>query len=73
MKNEDVVYSLTVEDLQTVAKASFGKELSNEQIEIISQKIGDYFGDWLEKIEAAISGSLNLEKLAESNWDEYPY
>lgn len=69
MKNEDVVYALTIEDLQVVAKVSYGKELSDEQLEIVSQKVGDYF----DKVESAIVISLDLEKLEEPNWAEYPY
>ncbi len=49
--NDKVVYALTVEDLQVVAKVIYGKELSNEQIEIVSDKIGDCFNDWFEKVE----------------------
>jgi hypothetical protein len=73
MKNEDVVYALTVEDLQVVAKVAYGKELSDEQLEIVSRKVGDYFGDWFDKVESAIDISLDLEKLEEPNWEEYPY
>lgn len=65
--NDKVVYALTVKDLQTVAKVSFRKELSDEQIEIVSQKVGDYFTDWFDKVESAINTSLDLEKLEEPN------
>lgn len=73
MKNEDVVYALTVEDLQVVAKVTYGKELSDEQLEVVSRKVGDYFGDWFEKVESAIDNLLDLEKLDEPDWDQYPY
>ncbi len=73
MNNEDTIYSLNVEDLQVVAKVVYGKELSDEQLEIISGKIGDYFTDWFEKVELAIDNSLDLRKLEEPDWDAYPY
>ena len=71
--NDKVVYALTVEDLQVAAKVFYGRELSAEQIEVVSDKIGDYFTDWLDKVEIAIDNTLDLEKLEEPNWDEYPY
>lgn len=73
MKNEDIVYSLNVEDLQAVAKVIYGKELSDEQIETVSRKVGDCFDDWFERVECAIDSSLDLEKLEEPDWDEFPY
>lgn len=71
--NEQIIYSVNVEDLQAVAKVIYGKELSNEEVEKVSQKLGDYFEDWFDKIELAIEDSLELEKLEEPNWDNYPY
>ena len=71
--NDKTIYSLTVEDLQVVAKVIYGKELSSKQVEIVSDKIGDYFTDWFQKVEIAIDNTLELEKLDEADWDEYPY
>lgn len=71
--NDKIVYALTVEDLQVVAKVIYGKELSNEQLEIVSDKVGDCFNDWFEKVEFAMGLALNLKKLEEPNWEEYPY
>ncbi len=71
--NDKVVYALTVEDLQVVAKVIYGKELSNEQIEIVSDKIGDCFNDWFEKVEFIIDLALDLKKLEKPDWEEFPY
>ena len=71
--DEKIIYSLTAEDLQTVAKVVYGKELSSKEIEIVSEKIGDYFSDWFDKVDSAIENTLELEKLEEANWEEYPY
>lgn len=73
MKKDEVVYSINVEDLQVVSKVIFGKELTDVQLETVSRKVGDYFNDWFEKVEFAIDDILDLEKLEEPNWDEYPY
>ncbi len=70
---DKIVYALTVEDLQTVSKVIYGKALSNEQIEIVGAKVGNYFNDWFEKVEFAIDASLDLKKLEEPDWEEYPY
>lgn len=70
-QNAKVVYLINTEDFQNVAKVSFGKQLSDKQIEVLSNKIGDYFDDWYSKIEAAIEYELNLEKLEEPNEEEY--
>lgn len=73
MKKDEVVYSINVEDLQVVSKVIFGKELTDVQLETVSRKVGDYFNDWFERVEFAIDDILDLEKLEEPNWDEYPY
>jgi hypothetical protein len=71
--NDKIIYALTVEDLQVVSKVIYGKELSSEQIEVVSDKVGDFFSDWFEKVEFAIDLALDLEKLEKPDWDEYPY
>lgn len=51
--NETIVYSINVEDLQTVAKAELSRDLTPKELEIIGDKVGDYF-DWYGAIAAAI-------------------
>jgi len=53
INNEKIVYSINVKDLQTVAKDELSRELSPREVEIIEEKIGDYF-DWHGAIAAAI-------------------
>ena len=73
MRKNKIVYSINIEDLQVVAKVAYGAQLSNEQLELLSQKIGDYFGNWFETVEFAIDDLLDFEKLEEPDWDEYSY
>jgi hypothetical protein len=52
-----VVYSLCVEDIQNVAEGSFGRKLTDAEVEIVEEQLGDYI-KWYDLIEAAILGSL---------------
>jgi hypothetical protein len=64
MEDEDkIVYQLTVEDLQNVAIEEYGRELSPNEIEMVAEKIGDYFPDWYEKIDFAIGDILKINKI----------
>jgi len=47
---EKNIYSLNVEDVQTVAREELKRELSLEEIEIIERKIGNYI-NWYEIIQ----------------------
>lgn len=58
-ENEKIIYSINFEDVQEVAKSSFGKVLTKKELKIIEDKIGDYF-DWYNSIEAAIFFNLEL-------------
>jgi hypothetical protein len=73
MKNlEKIIYSICFKDIQYVAQKSFGKILTNEELKIIEEKIGDYF-NWYETLEFVIEGSLGLEKAEDyqtTNFDD---
>ncbi|HXG84112.1 MAG TPA: hypothetical protein VNI84_08800 [Pyrinomonadaceae bacterium] len=71
--NEKIIYSLNVENLQAVAKVIYGKELSSEQIDIVGEEVSSGFTNWFDIVESAIDNTLDLEKLEEPNWDDYPY
>ena len=42
-----VAYSINVEDLQTVAEQELERELTDEEIKIVEERLGDYI-DWYE-------------------------
>jgi len=44
-KKSKVIYSINVEDLQTVAEQELERELTNDEIEIVEKRLGDYI-DW---------------------------
>lgn len=49
-----VIYSINVEDLQTVAEEELERELTNEEIKNVEKRLGDYI-DWY----GAIASTLN--------------
>ena len=48
-----VIYSLEVEDIQRVCSEQCCRELTEEEIRLIENKVGDYF-DWYETLLAVI-------------------
>ena len=40
-----ITYSINVEDLQTVAEQELERELTDEEIKIVEERLGDYV-DW---------------------------
>lgn len=56
---DKVIYQLTVEDLQEVADDALGRELSEKEIAILEEKIGDLI-NWYDAIHSAII--LNIKE-----------
>jgi hypothetical protein len=54
-----IVYQLTIEDLQTVAEAEINRELTEEEIKLVENKLGDYIA-WHESISDTIN-ELKIE------------
>lgn len=57
MKKEDIVYSLNVEDVQEVARREHDRELSDEELDSVALKLGDYIR-WYEAVDMAIAQTL---------------
>lgn len=47
------VYSINMEDLQTVAMQELSRKLTTKELAIVADKVGDYI-DWQGAIAAAI-------------------
>jgi len=58
MKNSKIIYSINVADIQDVAMEVLERKLTDEELEIIEHKVGDYIG-WFESIEMAIEDHIN--------------
>lgn len=57
MKSDEIIYSLTVEDIQTVAMETLGRELSKAEIKKIIEPIHERL-PWFDAIEDAIASTL---------------
>ncbi len=54
--NDRIIYSINVEDIQTVAVEEIQRQLTADEIKKVEQKVGDYI-DWYGAIEMAINNS----------------
>ena len=57
-KKSKVIYSINVEDLQTVAEQELERELANDEIEIVEKRLGDYI-DWYGAIALTLNEVIN--------------
>jgi hypothetical protein len=53
MNNDRIIYKLSVKDLQTVAEDKLDRPLSENEIVLLEDKIGNYI-DWYGAIENAL-------------------
>ena len=52
-----IIYSINIEDVQNVAEEEFERELSEKELKIVEDKIGDYI-DWYNAIETTIRNEI---------------
>jgi hypothetical protein len=62
--DETIVYSINMEDLQTVAEEEFGRKLTAKELRLVGNKLGDFIG-WHDAVANAIQESLELEFVEE--------
>jgi hypothetical protein len=55
---DDIIYQLSIEDIQTVAQEVLERDLTKEEIEIIIDPIADRI-NWFDIIEAAINEKIH--------------
>lgn len=61
-KNEDkIIYSICIADVQQVAKEQYGRKLKKEELKIVEEEIGDYFG-WYDSIESCLQNKVFTKK-----------
>jgi len=56
MNKEKIIYYINVEDIQTVAEEKLGRDISEEELKLVEDKVGDYIG-WFEAISTAINNA----------------
>ena len=54
MRSDRIIYSLCIQDLQTVAKEVLERRLTQEELALASEHLGDYV-HWFDAIENVIS------------------
>lgn len=59
-KSDRIIYSLNVEDIQNVARQTLGRELTEKEILLVEEAIGDHI-DWFDAIELAINKHIKQE------------
>ncbi len=52
-----IIYSINIEDTQNVAEQELGRKLTEKEMKVIQNKIGDYI-DWYEAINTAITNNV---------------
>lgn len=57
---ERSVYEISVDDLQRVATEVLGRNLTDGEIAVVGESVGDYI-DWFQAIETAINNHLSLQ------------
>lgn len=60
---DTIIYSLNIEDVQTVASQEIGRELSENEIAEITNLLGDNI-NWYDAIADAISKMFRAEKIS---------
>lgn len=66
MKKDEVIYQLTVEDIQNVAAENFVRELTGKEIEKIIEPIENSI-NWYDIIYDAIKENLEIEELEDKD------
>jgi len=61
--DERIVYSVNIEDIQTVAQEELGRRLTSKELKRIEDNLGDYIG-WSEAIAQAILFHIKIAEKA---------
>ena len=62
MREDQIIYQLSIEDIQTVAEENFGRKLKSKEIKLILDPIADRI-PWYDAIYDAIKDKLDIEEL----------
>ena len=55
---EEIVYGINVDDIQEVSMQVLERPLTDEEIALVKESVGDYI-DWFQAIENAIQKHIN--------------
>jgi hypothetical protein len=62
MNSDEIIYLLTVRDIQTVACNELGRELTTKEVKLLQGKIGDHI-NWYDTISNAITFNLTKDAI----------
>ena len=54
MEKEKIIYSINIEDVQNVANEKLNRDLNEDELKLVEDKLGDYI-DWFGAISDTIS------------------
>lgn len=63
---DDIIYQLSIEDIQKVSKENFGRKLTKKEIKKIIDPIAEGI-QWYDIIYCAIKDNLDIEELKEDD------
>ena len=55
---EEIIYGINVDDIQEVSMQVLERPLTDEEIALVKESVGDYI-DWFQAIENAIQKHIN--------------
>ena len=64
MRRNKVIYSISIEDIQDVARQELDRELTAVELRIVADKIGDQF-DWYGSITAVLDEYITTPETAD--------
>jgi len=59
LNNDYILYSINVEDAQNVANEIIDRDLTDDEIKKVEERMGDYFPHWFDLLEMAIDDVVN--------------
>ncbi len=62
VRKNKVIYSINIEDVQAVAMQEYERLLTDHELKIIEDKLGDYI-DWHEAIVLALNDAVNSQEV----------
>jgi hypothetical protein len=62
MNSDEIVYQLTVRDIQTVAYNELGRELTTTEVKLLQDKIGNHI-NWYDTISNAITFNITKDAI----------
>jgi hypothetical protein len=68
-KNE-IIYSINIEDIQTVAIEEMGRELTDDEIDKVKNLIGEKI-DWYDAILDTLNEQLDWSDVKQTSWDDW--